>query len=184
MGDELFSSLAGKHVLEAGCGAGRFTEVLLKAGAYVTSIDLSSAVEANGIEAKSFGGDPNSAAVILDAVKAVVRIPVMVMVQPPVYFQPNDLILGPRADASTGATGQVLASVREDLDPKTVVVSSDAAAFSVRVDPPGERAFRLVVDWVEKGKDSPTETKIHVRAGGETVDLPVRVLRNKTEKTP
>jgi SAM-dependent methyltransferase len=47
MGDELFFSLAGKHVLEAGCGAGRFTEVLLKAGAYVTSVDLSSAVEAN-----------------------------------------------------------------------------------------------------------------------------------------
>lgn len=35
------------HVLEVGCGAGRFTEVLLSTGACVTSIDLSSAVEAN-----------------------------------------------------------------------------------------------------------------------------------------
>jgi hypothetical protein len=34
-------------VLECGCGAGRFTEVLLGAGARVTSIDLSDAVEAN-----------------------------------------------------------------------------------------------------------------------------------------
>ncbi len=34
-------------VLEAGCGAGRFTEVLLSTGAYVTSFDLSSAVDAN-----------------------------------------------------------------------------------------------------------------------------------------
>ena len=33
--------------LEVGCGAGRFTEVLLSAGAFVTSVDLSSAVEAN-----------------------------------------------------------------------------------------------------------------------------------------
>jgi len=37
----------GKRVLEAGCGAGRFTEVLLSLGALVTSIDLSDAVDAN-----------------------------------------------------------------------------------------------------------------------------------------
>jgi 2-polyprenyl-3-methyl-5-hydroxy-6-metoxy-1,4-benzoquinol methylase len=46
-GDDLWSSLDGKHVLECGCGAGRFTEVLLDQRAYVTSIDLSNAVEAN-----------------------------------------------------------------------------------------------------------------------------------------
>ena len=34
-------------VLEVGCGAGRFTEVLLATGSYVTSVDLSCAVEAN-----------------------------------------------------------------------------------------------------------------------------------------
>jgi len=34
-------------VLECGCGAGRFTEVLLARGAAVTSVDLSSAVTAN-----------------------------------------------------------------------------------------------------------------------------------------
>ncbi len=37
----------GKLVLEAGCGAGRFTEVLLDGGARVVSFDLSRAVEAN-----------------------------------------------------------------------------------------------------------------------------------------
>lgn len=37
----------GKSVLEAGCGAGRFTEVLLGAGARVFACDLSEAVEAN-----------------------------------------------------------------------------------------------------------------------------------------
>jgi len=37
----------GKSVLEAGCGAGRFTEVLLAAGARVFACDLSRAVEAN-----------------------------------------------------------------------------------------------------------------------------------------
>src|SRR6186713_2131632 len=40
-------SLKGKNVLEVGCGAGRFTELLVKAGAHVHSLDLSEAVEVN-----------------------------------------------------------------------------------------------------------------------------------------
>jgi SAM-dependent methyltransferase len=47
VGAEGWASLAGRQVLECGCGAGRFTEVLLGAGAHVTSIDLSTAVDAN-----------------------------------------------------------------------------------------------------------------------------------------
>ena len=39
--------LNGKRVLEVGSGAGRFTEVLLKYGAIVDSLDFSEAVEAN-----------------------------------------------------------------------------------------------------------------------------------------
>ena len=35
--------LAGLRVLEAGCGAGRFTELLVRAGAFVHSVDLSAA---------------------------------------------------------------------------------------------------------------------------------------------
>jgi 2-polyprenyl-3-methyl-5-hydroxy-6-metoxy-1,4-benzoquinol methylase len=46
-GEPLWSDLVGRDVLECGCGAGRFTEVLLDRGARVTSIDLSDAVEAN-----------------------------------------------------------------------------------------------------------------------------------------
>jgi 2-polyprenyl-3-methyl-5-hydroxy-6-metoxy-1,4-benzoquinol methylase len=47
LGNELKNNLAGKLVLEAGCGAGRFTEVLLKKGAVLVSSDLSSAAEVN-----------------------------------------------------------------------------------------------------------------------------------------
>ena len=47
LGEELWAGLTGKQVLECGCGAGRFTEILLGKGAYVTSIDLSEAVDAN-----------------------------------------------------------------------------------------------------------------------------------------
>ncbi len=39
------SALAGKLVLDAGCGSGRFAEVALAAGAEVIALDLSSAVE-------------------------------------------------------------------------------------------------------------------------------------------
>jgi SAM-dependent methyltransferase len=37
----------GRKTLEAGCGAGRFTELMLEAGASVFAVDLSSAVDAN-----------------------------------------------------------------------------------------------------------------------------------------
>jgi 2-polyprenyl-3-methyl-5-hydroxy-6-metoxy-1,4-benzoquinol methylase len=40
-------SLRGKDVLEVGCGAGRFTELLVKGGGHVHSLDLSEAVEVN-----------------------------------------------------------------------------------------------------------------------------------------
>jgi len=51
LGEELWSSLqrpGRTEILESGCGAGRFTEILLQLpGASVTSTDLSSAVEPN-----------------------------------------------------------------------------------------------------------------------------------------
>lgn len=48
--------LAGKRVLEAGCGAGRFTELLVRGGALVHAVDLSSAVDANR---RNIGAPPN-----------------------------------------------------------------------------------------------------------------------------
>ena len=49
-------AVRGKLVLEAGCGAGRFTELLLAAGARVFACDLSEAVEANF---ENCGASPN-----------------------------------------------------------------------------------------------------------------------------
>jgi SAM-dependent methyltransferase len=46
--------LRGKSVLEVGCGAGRFTELMLAAGAKVFACDLSPAVEANYENCKSW----------------------------------------------------------------------------------------------------------------------------------
>lgn len=43
----LAEELSGKTILEVGSGAGRFTEILLQAGAIVVSFDYSSAVDAN-----------------------------------------------------------------------------------------------------------------------------------------
>jgi 2-polyprenyl-3-methyl-5-hydroxy-6-metoxy-1,4-benzoquinol methylase len=40
------SVLKGKRVLDTGCGAGRFTEIALDAGAFVVALDYSSAVDA------------------------------------------------------------------------------------------------------------------------------------------
>ncbi len=48
--------LKNKTVLEVGCGAGRFTELLVKSSALVHSIDLSHAVDANR---QNIGDKPN-----------------------------------------------------------------------------------------------------------------------------
>lgn len=55
--------LRGQLVLEVGCGAGRFTEVLLEAGARVVAVDASSAVDACR---ETCGGHPNLAIVQAD----------------------------------------------------------------------------------------------------------------------
>ena len=47
LGEHLWKNAAEMNILECGCGAGRFTEILLDLGARVTSVDLSSAVDAN-----------------------------------------------------------------------------------------------------------------------------------------
>ena len=50
IGEEAWKRLhepGGIDVLEVGCGAGRFTEVLLSTGSRVTSVDMSGAVDAN-----------------------------------------------------------------------------------------------------------------------------------------
>jgi 2-polyprenyl-3-methyl-5-hydroxy-6-metoxy-1,4-benzoquinol methylase len=47
LGETLWSAVPRMRLLECGCGAGRFTEVLLARGADVTSVDLSRAVEVN-----------------------------------------------------------------------------------------------------------------------------------------
>jgi SAM-dependent methyltransferase len=49
IGEEAWGALRDAQVLECGCGAGRFTEVLLEEGARVTSVDLSTAVDANAV---------------------------------------------------------------------------------------------------------------------------------------
>src|ERR1700722_13144291 len=49
--------LAGKLVLDAGCGAGRFSEIALQAGASVVAVDLSDAVHACRRTLSSFPAD-------------------------------------------------------------------------------------------------------------------------------
>jgi SAM-dependent methyltransferase len=50
------SNMEGERILEAGSGAGRFTEILLKTGAEIYSFDFSIAVEANQL---NNGASPN-----------------------------------------------------------------------------------------------------------------------------
>lgn len=62
-------NLSGQTVLEAGSGAGRFTEILVKTGAAITSFDLSSAVDAN------FGSNGQNANLLI-VQASILNIPV------------------------------------------------------------------------------------------------------------
>ena len=104
-------------------------------------------------------------------------IPVTVNVRAAAVLNPESLVLHPAPEAPGTASGAVLAAVRDDLDPAAVRVRSDDPAFVPRVDPPGDRAFRLLVDWKASGAAGPPRTTVHIDVGDETVDVPVRVER-------
>ena len=111
----------------------------------------------------------------------LITVPVTVFVQPPLAVQSAELILNVTPNAAGTATGQVLGTIREDVDPKTVTVSADNPAFSPRFEPAGSQAFRVIVDWSGKGKHPKTETVVHVRSGNASVDVPVRVNLGQVE---
>ena len=60
-------NIGGKLVLEAGSGAGRFTEILLKYGAVVHSFDFSTAVEANSLN----NGESDSLTLVQADIRAI-----------------------------------------------------------------------------------------------------------------
>jgi len=112
----------------------------------------------------------------------LVSVPVTVFVQAPLAVQSPELILNVTPDAADTATGQVLGTIREDVDPKSVTVSADNPAFSPRFEAAGSQAFRVIVDWSGKAKHAKTETVVHVRSGSASVDVPVRVNLSRVEK--
>jgi hypothetical protein len=108
-------------------------------------------------------------------------IPVTVFVQPPLSVQTTELVLSPAPGSTEQATGAVLGAIRDDVDVKTVAVTTDAPAFVARIESSGSQGFRLIVDWSAKGKNTPTNTVVHLKTGNRSVDLPVRVVLPKPE---
>jgi hypothetical protein len=96
-------------------------------------------------------------------------------------LQPQELILNPSPDDPKHATGQTSVTIREDLDPKALVVTAGDPAFAFRADPPGQRTFQLTVDWTAHGKKTPTESVLRFDVAGEVVTLPVRVNLARVE---
>lgn len=113
-----------------------------------------------------------------------VSVPVTVYVQAPITLQPPELVITELPSAPGKASGQVLGAFRDDVDGKSIAAASDSNAFVVRVESSGATAFRLFVDWTAKGKHPALATKIHVKAGKEKVDLPVRVTSSRAGEAP
>jgi hypothetical protein len=104
-----------------------------------------------------------------------VSLPVRVTVRGPLIVQPRELILNPDPADPSHATGQLLAAVREDLDPKKIVIATDSPAFTVKTEPSGERGYKVTVDWKRVTGSEPSEGTISLSVGDEVTKVPVRV---------
>jgi len=70
--------------------------------------------------------------------------------------------------------------VREDLDPKKIVFSTDSPAFTLKTEPSGERGYKVTVDWKRVSGKEPTEGTINLTVGDEVTKVPVRVNLART----
>lgn len=136
-------------------------------GDTIVSVDASAAPVGNHMETLTFSTG-------LTREKSI-SIPVRVIVRGPLIVQPRDLILSPDPADPSHATGRLLAAVREDLDPKGVVVATDSPAFTVRMEPAGDRRYTVFVDWKRVAGTEPTEGTISLSLGDEVTKVPVRV---------
>lgn len=97
----------GKAVLEVGCGAGRFTELLLASGARVFACDLSEAVEANFANCSQWSGYFVAQADVL---------------QLPVAQQSFDIVLCLGVIQHTPSPEQTIAALAEHVKPGGMLV--------------------------------------------------------------
>ena len=138
-----------------------------KPGDTVLPVDVSEAPVGSYVETLTFTtGLPREKSVSL---------PVRVTVRGPLIVQPRELILNPDPTDPSHATGQLLAAVREDLDPKKIVIATDSPAFTVKTEPSGERGYKVTVDWKRVTGSEPSEGTISLSVGDEVTKVPVRV---------
>lgn len=136
-------------------------------GDTIVSVDATGAPAGSSVETLTFSTG-------LSREKSI-SIPVRVTVRGPLIVQPRDLLLNPDAADPSHATGRILAAVREDLDPKKIVVSADSPAFTIRMEPAGERGYNVLVDWKRVTGSEPTAGTISLSVGDEVTKVPVRV---------
>jgi hypothetical protein len=138
-----------------------------KPGDTVLTVDASAAPVGSYVETLTFStGLPREKSV---------SFPVRVTVRGPLIVQPRDLLLNPDPTDPTHATGQLLAAVREDLDPKQIVFATDSPAFTLKTEPSGERGYKVTVEWKRSTGKEPSEGTISLSVGDEVTKVPVRV---------
>jgi SAM-dependent methyltransferase len=142
------TQLAGRRVLEAGSGAGRFTEILLKYGAHLDSFDYSSAVEAN---ARNNGATP------FTLVQADIRA---------IPFQPNsyDFVICLGVLQHTPNTEESIAKLWEMVRPQgRLIIDHYRWNLWLRLPPPfgnAEKLYRRIVLALPSERRWPAVKKI------------------------
>jgi SAM-dependent methyltransferase len=142
------AQLVGRRVLEAGSGAGRFTEVLLKHGARLDSFDYSSAVEANA---------RNNGTKAFTLVQADIRAM-------PFEVESYDFVFCLGVLQHTPDTEQSIAKLWDMVSPGgRLVIDHYASNLWLRLPPPlgnAEKLYRRIVRALPPEKRWPTVKKI------------------------
>lgn len=97
-----------------------------------------------------------------------VTLKIGVDLRPPVNLNSGEVSL------VVGQPLTVLASLRRDLDPKTVVKLSAPAGLSARAEPGRGRFFKIHLEWNGPLPDAPVELRMEI--AGETQTTPIRVV--------
>jgi hypothetical protein len=92
-----------------------------------------------------------------------VRIPVTVRFEPAIELSGQALAL------SGSASGELLLSIREGLDPAALAVRTEPAALAARLEPSGARHYKLLVSW----NGAPGSGTITLSIAGESYRVPV-----------
>jgi len=115
--------------------------------------------------------------------EAEVTVPVSVVMQKAMYAVPESVLV-PVLAGSQEATGLFKVVLRPGLAKETVHATVAPTSFSVTLERDGDRHYRGKVVWKGTGENGERTGSVVLTVGGETLNLPVRVVERAAAAAP